>query len=88
MLWYSVPKITILLTLHKSINLKFGITRTKTTVKLTTSHTIICILDMEGCSFMMNDDNLILHNLHFITAHLCSDYPLFYALVVLVVHTK
>ena len=48
------------------------------------------LLDFKSCvydvfnSFMMNDDNLILHNLHFITAHfsfitahLCSDNPLF-----------
>ena len=43
----------------------------------------LCVYDVFN-SFMMNDDNLILHNLHFITAHfsfitahLCSDNPLF-----------
>ena len=43
----------------------------------------LCVYDVFN-SFMMNDNNLILHNLHFITAHfsfitahLCSDNPLF-----------
>ena len=36
----------------------------------------LCVYDVFN-SFMMNDDNLILHSLHFITAHLCSDNPLF-----------